>query len=79
LAGAAGAGAIGDPSTFGLDAVIPAAFLALLAPRLRDGRIERRVAVGGAVIAAALIPITPPGVPVLAATAALLLAGAVGA
>jgi predicted branched-subunit amino acid permease len=72
--GAAGASAFGDPARFGLDAVVPAAFLALLAPRLRDGRTERRVAVGGAVIAAALIPITPPGVPVLAATAALLLA-----
>jgi predicted branched-subunit amino acid permease len=74
LLGAAGATAIGDPQKFGLDAVVPAAFLALLAPRLRDGQIERRVAVGGAVIAAALIPITPAGVPVLAATAALLLA-----
>ena len=73
--GAAGASAFGDPARFGLDAVVPAAFLALLAPRLRDGRIERRVAVGGAVIAAVLIPVTPPGVPVLAATAALLLAG----
>lgn len=73
--GAAGAGAIGDPSKFGLDAVVPTAFLALLAPRIRAGRVERRVAAGGAVIAAALIPITPPGVPVLAATAALLLAG----
>lgn len=73
--GAAGASAIGDPETFGLDAVIPAAFLALLAPRLRDGRIERRVAVGAAVIAFVLIPFTPAGVPVLAATAALLLAG----
>ena len=29
---------------FGLDAVIPAAFLALLAPRLRAGAVERRVA-----------------------------------
>ncbi|HZZ98156.1 MAG TPA: AzlC family ABC transporter permease [Jatrophihabitantaceae bacterium] len=74
LLGAAGATAIGDPQKFGLDAVIPAAFLALLAPRLRDGRIERRVALGGAVIAFVLIPITPAGVPVLAATAALLLA-----
>jgi predicted branched-subunit amino acid permease len=75
LLGGAGATAIGNPQKFGLDAVIPAAFLALLAPRLRDGRIERRVALGGAVIAFALIPITPAGVPVLAATAALLLAG----
>lgn len=75
LLGAAGTSAFGDPTRFGLDAVVPAAFLALLAPRLREGRVERRVAIGGAVIAAVLIPITPAGVPVLAATAALLLAG----
>lgn len=74
LLGAAGASALGDPRQFGLDAVVPAAFLALLAPRLRDGRIERRVAIAGAVIAFVLIPITPAGVPVLATTAALLLA-----
>jgi predicted branched-subunit amino acid permease len=77
LIGAASTGAIGDPKSFGLDAVVPAAFLALLAPRLRDGSIERRVAIGAAVIAAALIPITPAGVPVLAATAALVLAATV--
>jgi predicted branched-subunit amino acid permease len=58
---------------------VPAAFLALLAPRLRAGVTEVRVAVGGAVIAAALIPFTPPGVPVLTACAALLLAGRVRA
>jgi predicted branched-subunit amino acid permease len=75
LLGAAGTRALGDPTRFGLDAVIPAAFLALLAPRLRQGRVERRVAVGAAVIAFALIPFTPPGVPVLASCAALLLAG----
>lgn len=77
LLGAAGASALGNPATFGLDAVIPAAFLALVAPRIRQGAIERRVAVAGAVIAAALIPWTPPGVPVLAASAAILL-GSVG-
>jgi 4-azaleucine resistance transporter AzlC len=71
------AGSVIDPATIGLDAVIPAAFLALLAPRLRAGAIERRVALGGAVIAFALIPLTPPGVPVLASCAALLLAGRV--
>jgi predicted branched-subunit amino acid permease len=74
LLGAVGTSALGDPDRFGLDAVVPAAFLALLAPRLRNGAIERRVALGGAVIAFALIPLTPPGVPVLAACAALLLA-----
>jgi 4-azaleucine resistance transporter AzlC len=67
-------GTVVDPATIGLDAVIPAAFLALLAPRLRAGRIERRMALVAAVIAGVLIPFTPPGVPVLAACAALLLA-----
>lgn len=74
LLGAVGASTLGDPKTLGLDAVVPAAFLALLAPRLRDGAVERRVALGGALIAFALIPITPAGVPVLASSAALLLA-----
>ena len=78
LLGAAGAKSFGDPAKYGLDAVIPAAFLALLAPRLRDGLIERRVAIGGAAIAAALIPIAPAGVPVLAASGALLLASSFG-
>jgi 4-azaleucine resistance transporter AzlC len=71
------AGSVVDPHTIGLDAVVPAAFLALLAPRLRAGAVERRVAVAGAVIAALLVPVTPPGVPVLAACAALILAGKV--
>ncbi len=71
------AGSVIDPAAYGLDAVIPAAFLALLAPRLRAGAVERRVALGGAVIAFALIPFTPPGVPVLASCAALVLAGRV--
>jgi 4-azaleucine resistance transporter AzlC len=68
------AGSLVDPSTVGLDAVVPAAFLALVAPRLRAGALERRIALAGAVIAFVLIPVTPAGVPVLAACAALLLA-----
>jgi 4-azaleucine resistance transporter AzlC len=68
------AGSLVDPASFGLDAVVPAAFLALLAPRLRAGALERRIAVVAAVIALALIPFTPPGVPVLASCAALLIA-----
>ena len=75
VVGALGARALGDPARFGLDAVIPAAFLALLAPRLHAGRVERRVAAGAAVIALVLIPFTPPGVPILASAAALLLGG----
>jgi predicted branched-subunit amino acid permease len=68
------AGSLVDPASFGLDAVVPAAFLALLAPRLRNGVLEVRIAVAGAVIAGVLIPFTPAGVPVLAACGALLLA-----
>ncbi len=75
LAAALSAGALGDPSRFGLDAVVPAAFLALLAPRLWAGRLERTIALAGAVIAFALVPVVAPGVPVLAACAALLLGG----
>jgi predicted branched-subunit amino acid permease len=74
LLGAFGANALGDPARFGLDAVIPAAFLALLAPRLRAGPVERRVALLAGLVALVLIPLTPPGVPVLAGTAGLLAA-----
>ena len=50
----------------------PAAFLALIWPRLRAGRTERAVALAGALIALAATPVLPPGVPViLAAVAAL--------
>jgi len=72
------AGSLIDPMSVGLDAVVPAAFLALLAPRLRTGVVERRIAAVAAVIAFALIPITPAGVPVLAACAALLVAFQLG-
>jgi predicted branched-subunit amino acid permease len=62
---------LGDPRALGLDAIFPAFFLALLLPELRDPR-SRGVALGGALIALALVPLTPPGVPVLAASAAAL-------
>ncbi len=72
LVGAVGAGRLGSPQSFGLDVVGPAAFLALIWPRLRAGRTERGVALAGAAIALATTPFLPPGVPViLAATAAL--------
>lgn len=72
LAGAAGAGALGSPAALGLDVVGPAAFLALLWPRLRTGRAERGVAALGAAVGVAATPLAPPGLPViLAASAAL--------
>jgi 4-azaleucine resistance transporter AzlC len=70
-AGAVGGSALGDPRALGLDAVFPAFFLALLLSELRDRR-SRGVALGGALIALALVPLAPPGVPVLAASAAAL-------
>jgi predicted branched-subunit amino acid permease len=78
LGGALGAGRIGSPQTFGLDVVGPAAFLALIWPRLKTGRTERLVALAGAALALATTSVLPVGVPViLAATAAL--AGALAA
>lgn len=49
----------------GLDAAGPAAFLALLWPRLASVE-QRRTAIAGAVIAVVLIPVAPAGVPILA-------------
>ena len=71
LLGAAGAAKLGDPGTFGLDAAVPAAFLALLAPRLRE-REGLRIAVAGALLALIAIPLVRPGVPVLVAGLAVL-------
>ena len=71
LAGALLAAAVPDPRTYGLDAAFPAAFLALLAPRLREPAGRVSALVGGAV-ALLLAPFTPPGVPVLAAVVGVL-------
>ncbi len=72
LGGALGAGRIGSPQAFGLDVVGPAAFLALIWPRLKSGGTERLVALAGAAIALGTTRVLPVGVPViLAATAAL--------
>ena len=67
LAGALAGSGLGDPAKYGLDAMFPAAFLALLAPQLRqEGAVA--AAIAGAVIALVLLPFTPPGVPVIAAS-----------
>lgn len=64
--------ALGDPKDLGLDGAFPALFLALLAPQLRAPRAAMAAAVG-AVIAFALIPVTPAGTPIIVASAACLL------
>jgi len=68
LVGALGAQAIPDPKTLGLDVAAPAAFLALVAPRMK-GRATWSVAVAAAVVALAAVPLVPAGVPVLLAAA----------
>lgn len=53
----------------GLDAAAPAAFLALLWPRLvgEGGGTGRRIATAGGLVAVATIPLAPPGIPILLA------------
>lgn len=60
-----------DPDKLGLDSIFPAFFLLLLIDELRSPG-ARGVALAGAVIAVALVPLTPPGVPVIAASLAAL-------
>ncbi len=59
---------------FGIDATIPAAFLALLWPRLHDTN-TKLLALVGALIAFGLVPIAPAGVPIIAAALAVTLDG----
>ena len=70
--GVLGGGFLGDPARLGLDAAFPALFLALLVPQLA-GRRARAAAVAAAAIALALVPVAPPGIPIVAASAACLI------
>ncbi len=68
LAGALAGTALSDPRTLGLDAAAPAAFVALVAPRL-DSRRPRVIAAVAALAALVAVPLVPAGVPVLIAAA----------
>ncbi|MDQ3476170.1 MAG: AzlC family ABC transporter permease [Actinomycetota bacterium] len=78
VAGAVGAQSFGLVLQAALDSVVPAAFLALLWPRLVRGadllREQRIVAVAGAGIALALTPVLAPGLQIIVAGLAVLLA-----
>ncbi len=83
MVGVLGGGALGDPAKLGLDAAFPALFLALLVGQVRPPRgaprgswrrsRSLRVALLGGAIAFVLIPVTPPGVPIISASTACLL------
>jgi predicted branched-subunit amino acid permease len=74
LVGAVAGAAMGDPRTFGLDAAVGAAFLALLWPRL-SAWPQRVVAIVGAGAAIGLVPWTPAGAPVIVGGAIAVVAG----
>ena len=74
ILGAVVGNALGDPKRFGLDAAAPAAFCALLWPRLKAGE-ARAVAAVAAVIAVIVAPHAPAGIPVLVAALAAIVAG----
>jgi len=74
LGGAIAGEALGAPRTYGLDAAVGGAFLALLWPRLKDRRNQLCAGLGVAV-ALSLVPATPAGVPVLAAAVVALVIG----
>ena len=62
--GALGASAIGDPSVWGLDAAVPAAFCGLVWPRLKDKRLFL-ISACAIILALLLTPITSAGIPII--------------
>jgi 4-azaleucine resistance transporter AzlC len=74
LIGSLGADALGDPTVWGLDAAIPAGFIALVWPRLNDRR-SWAIGLSAAAVALVLTPILRPGVPVLLTSVVAVVAG----
>jgi predicted branched-subunit amino acid permease len=72
LLGVALGGVIGDPRRFGLDALFPAMFVAVLVPQVR-ARLNGVAAGLGAALTLLAVPFVPAGIPVLIGTAAVLL------
>ena len=62
---------LADPKALGLDALFPAFFLVLVVGELTD-RASRVTAAAGGLIALALIPLVPPGIPVIVACVAVI-------
>lgn len=72
VAGVLLGGVLGDPANYGLDAVFPAFFLALLWAELDRPRALQVVVLAGT-ITLALTPVLPAGLPVLCASSAALI------
>jgi predicted branched-subunit amino acid permease len=75
--GALATSALPDPKVFGLDAAPPAAYLALLAPRLR-AREPLAIAMAAGLVALICVPFVPAGVPLLIVAALVGLYGLTG-
>lgn len=71
-AGALCGGVLGDPAALGLDAILPAFLLGLLAAELRRPHATAAALIGGAV-ALALTPLLPVGLPMLLASVGALI------
>lgn len=74
LAGAIGAKAMGDPSAWGLDAAVPAAFLGLVWPRLKSST-DKYLAIVAALFAVATTPFLPAGLPIIGTALLAIAAG----
>jgi predicted branched-subunit amino acid permease len=77
LIGALATHALPDPKVLGLDAAPPAAYLALLAPRLR-AREPLAIALAAGLVALVCVPFVPAGVPLLIVAALIALYGLFG-
>ena len=74
LAGALGAKAMGNPSAWGLDAAVPAAFLGLVWPRLKSST-DKTLAIIAATFAIATTPFLPAGLPIIGTAVIAIIAG----
>jgi hypothetical protein len=74
LLGALSAGLLKDPAAFGLDALVPAAFVGLVWPRL-NGKKSYFLAALAFIFALALAPIVPAGVPIIATSILAVIVG----
>jgi 4-azaleucine resistance transporter AzlC len=73
VVGVLAGGIVGDVKQLGLDVIFPAFYLALLVEELRGGGWTIAVVLIAVALALALVPFTPPGIPVIASCAAALL------